>query len=158
MRSHGVECPECGGMFTRVKHSNLDIEGHRVRARVCEDCQHLFSTVELAVPGLSFARTQRSTRGRSIITRPQYVRVQENTKSLTIHVEDPVYKPVCRSGKHEWTAENTEVTGRGTRLCRECRREWARDYYHNTRRKAPPSILEEQRAYWREQYRRRRAA
>jgi hypothetical protein len=157
MRSQGVECPDCGGMFTRVQHSNLDIEGHRVRQRVCEDCRHQFSTVELAVPGLSWARTQRSKRGRTIIARPQYVRVQENTKSVTIHVEDPVEVSVCRSGKHEWTPENTELTTRGTRMCRSCRREWARDYYHNSRRKAPQSILEQQRAYWREQKRRQAA-
>ena len=160
MKTHGVECPECGGMFTKVINSNLDIENHRVRARICQDCEHPFSTVELVVPGLSWARTQRSRRGRAIITRPQYVRVKTNPHSLTLYVEEPVMVATCRSGRHEWKPENIYHSPKGHRMCRPCRLENARERYHHARRKAPPSIIEDQRAYWRERdrIRRRRAA
>ena len=156
MRTQGVECPECGGMFTRVQNSNLDIEGNRVRARTCEDCKHLFSTVEVAVPGLSWARTQRpKAGGNSVIFQPQHLRLKVNRQSLTIYVEGPY--SLCRAGKHRWTPKNTGLR-RGGRYCRACSNEAARAAYHNARAKAPDSILEDQRAYWREQYRKRRAA
>ena len=158
MRTQGVECPECGGMFTKVQQSNLDIENNRVRARVCQDCDHLFSTVELVVPGLSFARTQRSRRHDARIVTPQYVSVRPNAASVTVFVVEPKVSDTCRRG-HPWTPENTYIhPRRQTRTCRECRLINARERYHHARRKAPESIKAEQRAYWREAWRRRNAA
>ena len=159
MRSQGVECPECGGMFTRVVHSNLDIENNRVRARVCQDCKHKFSTVELAVPGLSHARTQRSHSQRARVRTPQYVNVKRREKGMTLSVLGPFFDLVCRKRLHDWIPENiytSPSTGRQT--CRPCRSANARERYHHARRNAPESILEDQRRYWREKERRRRAA
>jgi len=156
MKTHGVECPECGGMQTRVKHSSLDIEGNRVRQRDCEDCGQRFGTVEVSMPGLSYPRTQRSKRQNGWVEKPQYVKVTRRDSSTTLHVVKPQRVATCRKGLHPWIPEN-KVSNGGRETCLPCRRAAARNLYHHARRNAPPSILEEQRAYWRKQYRKRAA-
>ena len=156
MKSQGVECPECGGLLTKVSQSNLDVEGNRVRTRRCQDCDHQFGTVEVALPGLSFPRTQR-TRNPMRVAVPQHVSVKQDGKTVVLKVIAPKYANTCRKG-HPWTPENIYRPPRtGRRTCRQCRLENARERYHNARRKAPESIKEEQRKRWREAYRRRSA-
>lgn len=158
MRTTGVECPECGGLKTKVNQSNLDVEGNRVRARRCEECAHLFSTVEVAVPGLSFARTQRSHSPTQRILTPQYAKVTPTQTGVTIRVYGPTFAATCRRGEHAWTSKNIYTNpSTGHQTCRPCRLANARERYHHARRKAPQSILDEQRARWREAYRRKAA-
>lgn len=49
----------------------------------------------------------------------------------------------CMSGRHEYTLENTIWTSRGQRSCRQCRREWDREYKKKRRvaRKAARSEM-----------------
>lgn len=155
--TQGVECPECGGMKTKVQQSNLDVLGNRVRTRYCVDCEHLFATVEVAVPGLSFPRTQRSRSDSALVAVPEHVTVTRLPNAVTVRVVKRTLRDSCRRG-HPWTEENSYLSPSGKRTCRRCRLVNARERYHYARAKAPPVILEEQREKWRAAWRRRRAA
>lgn len=151
MSHGGLICPDCGGIRGMATQSTLDVEGNRVRNRVCRDCGHRFATVEVALEGLSYHKVRPSTR-RS----PQYVRVTTTGASLRLSLVESAPADVCRRG-HPFTPENTYIQpSSGNRSCMECRRDGARRRYHHARRNAPPSIIEDQRAYWRELYYRKR--
>lgn len=40
----------------------------------------------------------------------------------------------CRKGKHEFTPENTYINPDKHRICRACRREYSKAYYHSNYR------------------------
>lgn len=152
--TRGVVCPDCGSIRTPTRNSGLDVEHTRVRYRHCEDCQAYFTTAEIVVPGLSFHRTRPTPEGRVARRTPEYVSVRRNQSSVTVSVVPSTDRNRCRKGLHELTDDNVFLHPNGSRMCRACRNENARERYHHARRNAPPSILEEQRAYWREQKRR----
>jgi hypothetical protein len=154
--NRGVLCPECGGPYTEVRNSNHDTEGNKIRYRNCLECGHWFSTAEVVVKGFSFHRAK-ATSSKTLRTTREYIKVSTTPTStvLTVHAAEPINR--CRRG-HDFTPENTYVQPkRGGRACRICMRAAALRRYHNARRKAPPSILEDQRRYWREQKRRQAA-
>ena len=43
-------CPECQSHRNRTRESGYDSEGRRLRAKVCSDCGHRFSTIEVTLP------------------------------------------------------------------------------------------------------------
>lgn len=43
-------CPECGGIRSRTRESGHDLDGRRIRYRVCETCQAKFCTLEVTLP------------------------------------------------------------------------------------------------------------
>ena len=155
--AHGVECPECGGHRTAVCNSHRDEEGNRIRLRGCQDCGHYFGTVEVHVPGFSFHRAKAS-RDRWQRTTREYIRVQNTKTAVRLVVVPGVPINKCRRGLHEMTGDNVYVQPkRGTRACKACMRAQALLRYHYARQHAPESILEDQRRYWREQDRKKRA-
>jgi hypothetical protein len=157
MKMKGVECPECGSLNTPSRSSNLDIENNRIRKRECQDCGEWFTTAEIPVPGFSFAKAipTRSPDKRRVD--PSYLRVKHGDKGIAITIVEPRRVELCRKGLHVFSGQNIYVNRNGQRQCRACRNAGAREAYHNARRKAPPSILEEQRRKWREAHRRRAA-
>ena len=154
--NRGVLCPECGGPYTEVRNSNHDTEGNKIRYRNCQECGHWFSTAEVVVKGFSFHRAKAGDRENLRTTR-EYIKLSQTPHSLVLTVVPAKLVNRCRKG-HDFTPENTYIQpGRGSRACRTCMRAAALRRYHYNRSKAPPAILEEQRAYWREQDRRKRA-
>ena len=154
--NRGVLCPECGGPYTEVRNSNHDSEGNKIRYRHCQECDHWFSTAEVVVKGFSFHRAK-ATSAKKLRTTREYIKVSTtpNSTVLTVVPAKPINR--CRRG-HDFTPENTYVQPkRGTRACRTCMRANALRRYHYNRSKAPDSILEDQRRYWREQKRRQAA-
>jgi hypothetical protein len=144
-------------MRCEAVQSNLDAEGHRIRNRRCEDCEHIFSTVEVIVPGLAYHKTRPSKIGSRPKRIPQTVKITHGSDWTRVQVVDTKPLELCRRG-HPFTPENTYVQpSKGSRSCRICRNAGALARYHNARRKAPQSILDDQRAMWREAYRRRAA-
>lgn len=156
MKNAGIECPGCGGVNTPSSTSGFDIENNRIRKRHCEECGEWFTTVELAVPGFAFHRAVSGRKGRVRRVDPEYLRVTRGDASLSVRVV-PVHRiPLCRRRLHLFTGDNIYTTPKGLRLCRECKNARARELYHHARRKAPKSILEEQRAKWRRAHYRKR--
>ena len=156
--TRGVGCMTCGSTQTPAIGSNYDEEGNRIRLRYCRDCQAYFTTVEIAIPGLSFHRAKSSRDRWQRMTR-EYVRVTQLPKSLKIEVIPSSPIKMCRRGLHEMEGENIGWNGRNRskRYCRECKRQNAQLNYHHARQHAPESILEDQRRYWREQKRKQAA-
>lgn len=46
---NNVECPDCGSVLTRCRGGGRSDEGHRIRRRICQDCNLIFCTVEVVV-------------------------------------------------------------------------------------------------------------
>ena len=160
-KARGVACPECGDPIAAVSNSNEDQEGNRIRLRLCQNCRTYFTTVEVAVPGFSFHRAKASRDRWQRMTR-EYLKVSEVSGGLKLEVVPASPIKRCRRGLHDMAGENVGYNGRdkSKRFCMACKRQGQQVLYHYGRQKAPPAILEEQRAYWREQKRRqaRRAA
>ena len=150
--NRGVMCPECGGPYTEVRNSNHDTEGNKIRYRHCADCDHWFSTAEVVVKGFSFHRAKAGDRLNLRTTR-EYIKVNTTPTTTTLTVVPAKLINRCRRG-HDFTPENTYVQPKsGGRACRTCMRMQALLRYHYGRQKAPESIKEDQRTYWREQKR-----
>jgi len=46
---NNVECIECGSILTRCRGGGRSDGGHRLRRRICTECQTIFCTVEVPV-------------------------------------------------------------------------------------------------------------
>ena len=140
MKLKGVECTECGSLYTGVHKAGIDANGVRLRRRQCKTCGHLFNTIEIPME-FDFYNTD-------TMREPERVRVARKStdyfeitysKSHTRTNSDKIGavraklvfgKPsdYCYSGRHRFTADNI-VMKKGKRTCKACIREREKAYY-----------------------------
>lgn len=56
MKATSPRCDKCRGVYGKAIDSGADADGNRLRWRVCQSCNHKFTTVEITVPGIPFYR------------------------------------------------------------------------------------------------------
>lgn len=178
----GVECPECGGLQTGVMKAGLDSEGHRIRHRVCRNCEHGFTTLEIPFPFVfnqldeikpdnELARLRRDgpqTRFTAVPrTNHAYFtvtysegdqrkgRIAKPSAHVVLH---PAAKnDQCRRGLHMLRGHNVISRADGKRRCRECSNAKARTWRREFRQRFP-HLAREQDAIKRDRERARKAA
>lgn len=133
----GVECPECGSLFSSGRHGGYSPSGHRIRRRVCKDCDHHFNTVEVAADFI-FNRvdtsSQEKSRKRSVKRPPKYhttelraIRASNDDLLVTVSVRKGRENPWCYKLLHRMYGDNVYITKRGHRRCYACVREARRE-------------------------------
>lgn len=138
----GPECPTCGSLQTRVRHSGYDDDGQRLNERSCENDCPTFVTIEVPIVDsagnirkfadfdtnykLKHRLAARKKRGnseeRNWVADYQYRTVDRVTVSLRIAKGRPIKvipSRYCRRG-HLRTVESTILKSNGRKECRIC--------------------------------------
>ncbi len=156
IRLKGVECPECGSIFTNAYRAGYSPEGHRIRTRACKTCDHRFTTVEVAaefiferVDTLSHERAVKRSQSRPrkfrLGPKPQYRSNDELIVKVTVK---PGAKNLwCRKRLHRMVGKNLLVNERGHRRCRQCIRDYNRERSRLERIVDPDGVRARQRAW-----------
>lgn len=164
----GVECPACGDMQTGVTKAGLDSEGHRIRMRKCRNCDHSFTTLEVAIPfvfnNMDVAKPDREVgrlrkRGPTYRAAPRRVhayfdvsRVTGDSRrggagsGLNVRLVPARQSNICRKGLHRLDKANVYLRKDGSRVCRACARDTNRKYRQERHARFPVIAAEEREA------------
>ena len=136
MTAYGVECPECGDLRTIAAAGGLDEDGHRIRLRKCSNCDHNFTTLELAIDFNFYAfdtmkRKHRTYKGRVPMYELGHFKVWQVGETTSIRPTPGQARNLCRKGLHPLRGKNVYIRPNGQRVCNPCRRAAANALYRH---------------------------